>query len=332
MILNKLFTSHMVFAANKPIRVFGTGAGHAVVTLAGERREVISTTDSWMVELPPKPCGGPFSMEVILDNTRTVLEDIYIGEVYLFGGQSNIEFTLKETNTPEHEYQSEDALRFYTADRLGWDLHFSPADGWQVAEQASVGEWSALGYLAGREIARKKGVAVGIVGCYQGGSIIETWMPEGALAQVGIVVPADQKHSDHHCDWAKNWNRDGLLYHHAFLPLTPFSFSGVVWYQGESDTTVAEAEVYDRELCTLIDIWRRDLKSDTLPFVVVQIADLLPYRSEAWPMLQAAQQRVPDMRPAVVMVRSADVCETDNIHPPTKTVLASRIAAALLQL
>ena len=126
------------------------------------------------------------------------------------------------------------------------------------------------------------------------------------------------------------WNKDGMLYDSLLSQVKPYPLSGIVWYQGESDTTSAEAAVYTDELRLMIDIWRRDFGNPLLPFVVVQIADYdFPYDKDAWRALQAAQDALSGSMKNVSVVKSSDVCEHDDIHPKTKDKLANRIAAIL---
>ena len=123
------------------------------------------------------------------------------------------------------------------------------------------------------------------------------------------------------------------LYGGIGRPSSPFAFSGVVWYQGESDACVSEGAVYDRELSALIARWRADYQDEQLPFVVVQIADFLPTgEPEGWKMVQEAQARVGETVPFVKTVVSRDLSENDDIHPHTKDKLAARIVAALDEL
>ena len=79
------------------------------------------------------------------------------------------------------------------------------------------------------------------------------------------VLPGEELHTDHFKP-AYFWNRPGCFYVEMFRTLTPFSFTGVVWYQGESNTGRGEYKVYPDLLTRLIDIWREDLRSPDLPF------------------------------------------------------------------
>ncbi|MBQ4050370.1 MAG: GNAT family N-acetyltransferase [Oscillospiraceae bacterium] len=334
--LSPIFASHMVFAAGKPVRVFGTGKGKVTVSLAGVSRSAVSEGEEWLVELPPMDHGGPYLLTVAMNEETVVFEDVHIGEVILFAGQSNMQFKLRESPVPAEKWQSEPRLRLFSTERSDHRPEkqdtFQPADGWVSCTAENAGNWSAIAYQTGLMLTARKDVAVGAIACYQGASVIETWVPAGTFEANGISLSPEEKHPDHFHEDFGRWNGDGFLYEKMFSQVRPFSVNAVAWYQGESDTTTGEGEVYADELCLLIDRWRADLMDEKLPFVVVQIADYDPRPDEGWKLVQQAQLKVREMRPAVRTVVSADVCESDDIHPPTKELLALRIAGALSEL
>jgi sialate O-acetylesterase len=229
-------------------------------------------------------------------------------------------------------------IRLFSTQVLLNEDHFRPEDKWQVCAEETKGEWSALAYFVCNEIAQKKGIAVGAVACYLGASTIESWLPRGLPKELGLDVALSERGEN--SIW-NTWNRGGgILYDFAFLnQVVPFPFSGVAWYQGESNSSVAESAIYDRLLCALIDRWRADLCDEALPFVIVQIADYMPPTQpdwigpqEGWRAVQEAQARVPSMRKAVITVPCRDICETDDIHPKSKKELGGRIAQAFMKL
>ena len=329
--LNSIFASNMVFAANKPIRIYGSGSGKAEISFAGVTKTIISESDFWLVELPEMSYGGPYELKLVTENEAVILNDIYVGEVYLFAGQSNMQFKLNESTYPTEKYESNEMLRLFSTDRIEKSDRFTPKDGWVKCEKDQAGDWSAIGYLTSQEIAKTKNVAVGAIVCYQGASVIESWVPEGAFKKLGIDLSANEKHQDHFLDIFSAWNGDGVLYNYAFSQIAPFSVSGVVWYQGESDTSIEEAKLYKAELTEMIRIWRNDFKNDSLPFVIIQIADFDPRDDEAWHTVQKAQAEIQNEVDFVKTVISADICEKDNIHPPTKDILSQRVAKALTE-
>ncbi len=331
--LNNIFSSHMVFPANKPIHIYGTGKGTGKITFAGKTTTINSDKNDWLISLEPMEYGGPYTLKAVFDDGEITLTDIYVGEVYLMSGQSNMQFKLRESNTPKEQYKGNNLLRFFTSDRIETGEHsdcFNTRHGWVIATDDNVAEFSAIGYLAGYEIAVKKGIAVGIIGCYQGASAIESWVPEGTFQAIGIEIPLEEKRESHYNSTFGKWNHDGMLYNMCLRQIFPYSLSAVVWYQGETDTSDTESKYYKRELAKMIDIWRRDFIDEELFFVIIQLANFIHINTDAWKRVQKAQDEIQYEVKGVKTVKCADVCEDDDIHPPTKTVLSHRVVDALI--
>ena len=334
--LNPLFTSHMVFQANKPIRVFGEGEGQITVSFAGNTAVAECHEGKWLAELPPLPYGGPYVVSIVTEKQEIILEDVYIGHVFIVAGQSNLQHKMQ--NSPQHKDMRRDnpRLRLFSSPRLEEGEHFSPADGWVVCTKENAAYWTAVGYLTADIIERDMDIAVGVITSYQGASVIETWLPEGILEDNGISLNAEEKGYSHSCPEYSIWNKDGTLYHYVVEKLMPYSVACIVWYQGESDTSAAEAEIYDKELAVLIRCWRNGYRDATLPFIIVQLADLLDANtgkvSASWRRLQQAQIDVQKLVDNVTTVPCADVSENNDIHPTTKLPLARRIAEVMKKL
>ena len=325
--LNPIFTDNMVLAANKPIRVFGEGNGKVTVNFCGITAETESKNGHWLCELPAQDFGGPYEMKIDLDGNAVTLKDIHIGVVLLLAGQSNNQFKVRDSHKEGHLVKKNDKKRFFMLLRIEDQEDIHPEDGW-VKGDGDISSWPLLGSFAADAIAEQKDVAVGLIGCYQGASVIEAWLPEEICDRPEFAVPTEQKtHSHINPDYAA-WNVNGRLYDFMFKKIVPFSVSDVIWYQGESDTTVAEAAVYDKEVAALVTRWREDLLDPELHFTVVQIADLRT-QTDNWWALQEAQLRVPELVPFCNTVISKDVCEDDDIHPQSKRALALRIVDSL---
>ncbi|MBR2948484.1 MAG: hypothetical protein IKC46_01330 [Lachnospiraceae bacterium] len=329
--LHPIFTSHMVFAANKPIRIFGAGCGSASLQFAGYCCTAESDADSWQIKLPPMPYGGPYTLTLVQNEQLLELTDIYVGEVYLLAGQSNMQFKLSESLTPPDTWESNDLMRLFSTRRLEAGDRFLPEDGWVRCTKEDAGDWSAIGYLTGMQISRQKGIAVGLITCYQGASVIESWVPKNTFDKAGIALSDEEKFCDHYYPEYTVWNSDGALYDQLCSQIVPFSLNAVLWYQGESDCSVAEGKVYAQELALLIDTWRDAFSDPQLFFAVVQIADNHEPHRAGWKLIQQAQLEIPALRDHVQTIICADVCEDYEIHPRTKDKLALRLADALMQ-
>ena len=153
--LASIFTDHMVIQADMPIRIFSVGDGNVKVSFLDSSVESISCEGKWCVELPECSYGGPYEMEVCLNDEKIILKDIYVGEVWIAGGQSNMELPLHLTEDPyeyaKHAYN--DKIRFFTVPRRHKiDSYLVKDTPWMICTEETVIDFSALGYFTAKEL------------------------------------------------------------------------------------------------------------------------------------------------------------------------------------
>ena len=332
MTLHKMFTSHMVLQANKPTRIFGEGQGKAEVRFLSGTYQSQTVGHRWEILLPPMPYGGPYQMEITLDGQTQILENVMIGEVILCAGQSNMQFAVGEEQTTEpFQYTTPPAIRTFVQERVQPYDGLKSENGWVVCAADTLPHFSAIGYHVARILHQNKGIAVGIIGCYQGASIIESWIEESLISQPQFYIPEEQRRFNVSHPMYKEyglWNVYGKLYRETFSKILPYTVGSIVWYQGESNTSLAESKMYPRWLKLLADSWRNDLRDPTLPFVIMQIADL-EGMGEEWTMLQEAQERAVSLISNAHLVVTKDVSERTNIHPADKRKVSERVYQVL---
>lgn len=328
--LHEAFSDHMVLPKNKTIRVFGKGEGKVKIALGGKKAKVKAVDGKWMAELPPMKAGGPYKLTVQTGKEQLEVEDVWIGIVVVAAGQSNMQFKLKESSTPPSEWKSDPLMRSFSLRRIEQGEPHTPEEGWIACTKEDAGNWSALGYHIARALRERTGEAVGVINCYQGASIIEAWMPEEISQEERFQLPKEEKHFDHFYPAYASFNKHGILYDTMVLSFAPYSVSHVAWYQGESNTGEGEYRIYPELAKAMVKSWRVAFQDETLPFTMVQIANLKG-RGDAvgWKNIQQAQLRIPYVVEGVQVVRSADVCEDDNIHPKSKETLGRRIAETI---
>ena len=327
--LAPIFCDHTVLQANKPIRVFGEGRGTATVFFDGETRSVCSDGGFWCLEFSPRTYGGPYTLTATVNGENTVYEDIYVGEVILLAGQSNIEMKLDKTAFPKESIEDNPAVRYFVAERFGTEDATTPADGWISCTKERAGRFSAIGYHLGMALSREKNTAVGLIACYRGASVIESWIPAEIGNREEFYLPPEEKYYSPYVITAHN--EYGKLYGVRQQSIVPFSLGHVIWYQGESNTGKGEYKNYAKLLAELIDCWRKDFLDPRLPFYVVQIADFDERNDAAWKGIQTAQEKIVEFVDHVSVIHSADVCETFDIHPPTKDLLGKRIFECIME-
>ena len=109
LILDPMFSDGMVLQREKPVPVWGSGpAGELVtVTLAGKSASAIVWEDgTWKTSLPAAPADGPLTLTVSCGAQTLRREQVYLGEVWLAGGQSNMELALKDSRDGEQAVQN----------------------------------------------------------------------------------------------------------------------------------------------------------------------------------------------------------------------------------
>lgn len=322
--LAPVFSNGLVLQANKPIRIFGTGGGRVTVKLCGNTAEFVSRATEWAIELPSMDYGGPYEMTVDLAGRVRRISDVWVGDVYLLSGQSNMQFKLRESDYPKDDYENKPLMRLFSLECMESGERFFPEDGWIACEKETAGDWPCIGYLTGKFLSESRGRAIGFIACSQGAAAIQTFLPERVFEDESFVIPENERF-----DMNYPWNiGHSMLYRYMFRKIVPFSLAAVIWYQGESNCSEKESLVYGRMLGALIDEWRKDLMDKYLPFVVVQIADFLPRAGEPWSRIQRAQLEAAKKK-NVKTVICADVCENNLIHPTHKTELSRRIALTL---
>ena len=314
--LATIFSEHTVFQAHKPILVYGTGRGDAEVTFDGETKKLCSDSDFWCISFPSHEYGGPYGLKVCLNGKTQIYNDIYVGEVLLLAGQSNIAFRLGNSTYPKEKYEDNPLLRYYTSRRFDKEDVFTQEDGWVLCNKQNAENFSALGYHLGMELSGKKGIAVGLIACYYGSSVIDRF-----------YLPKEEKYDSPYVHGKHN--EYGTLYNVRQQSIVPFSVGRVIWYQGESNTGSGEWKNYTSLLSELIKCWRRDFKDEGLPFTVIQISNFDKRKDDGWKGIQLAQERIAEVTDNVTIVKSCDVCESFDIHPPTKINLARRIIDTL---
>lgn len=201
--LASVFGDHMVLQRDRPLRVWGqaTPGQTLSVELAGRKASTrVGTDGRWRVQLAPLPAGGPHRL--LVKGDRTVeLKDVLIGDVWLLGGQSNMEWPLAQTDTGPQEVTAPQNpqlrhLRVPHRASVKPEAEIAPAP-WVVAEPGRVGDFSAVGYHFARQMQAVQGVPIGLVNTAWGGSMLETWVRRDAALQdpdlAGAVrsLPAD---------------------------------------------------------------------------------------------------------------------------------------------
>ena len=195
--VSEMFSSHMVLSHDRKNPVWGTAPAGALIEIElGSARAQCTANEQgyWMTSIDT-PAPGIVSTLTIRCGDETIsFEDVISGEVWLAGGQSNMEMPVMCVNGGRGlaEAETYPNVRLKTISRragnrrqYGW--HFYPMDGsdsdWKLPDRESTACFSAIGYQFAALLSKSLDMPVGIIDCNWGGTRIQSWMPYSMLEQ-----------------------------------------------------------------------------------------------------------------------------------------------------
>ena len=189
-----VFGDHMVFQQNMPLPVWGTANPGDQITLTLDNKKQTTNSDNdgrWKMTLSPMKSGGPYRLKIEGKKESVVFSDIYIGEVWLCSGQSNMDMTVAKEDRywcgVDNE-KEEVAAANYPLIRV-FDTEFTTAEEpqpavngkWEVCSPQTVGHFSAAAYFFARNLFEKYKVPIGLITTAYGASTAEAWTSRSAL-------------------------------------------------------------------------------------------------------------------------------------------------------
>ncbi len=254
-----MYGKNMVLQRGDSIQLHGTAnAGDEVrVTFNNVQRTATTSVDGqWRVAFPSIEAGGPYRLT--FETTRrgrplclpesgkasqpsshkskrlssgrhgslplqqVVIDSVYVGEVWLCSGQSNMELQLKQTQDaglstplPSGEGMGVRLLSLstlYPTDNVEWPLAVCDSVNhlrllkkpcWQPATAANVRNFSAIAYHMGRVLADSLQVPIGIICNAVGGTTTESWIDRHTLEQKLPNILTDWYFGDYGQPWAR---------------------------------------------------------------------------------------------------------------------------------
>lgn len=204
--LHNLFQTGMVLQRDKPIRIWGWAEpGEKVSVTFGEAAQsaTAAADRSWKVELPALPASSEPRTLIVQGKARTIkLEDILLGDVWLLGGQSNMEFPIHKVEDGALEIVSANFknIRLFTVPQLNgpdykqsfpclyqwsdWESGHLRQGFWDACSPATVSQMSAIGYAFARRLHMATQIPIGVIDASRGGTCIETWLPLDLLKTI----------------------------------------------------------------------------------------------------------------------------------------------------
>ncbi|WNH09673.1 sialate O-acetylesterase [Thalassobellus suaedae] len=199
---NSLFSNHMVIQQKIKIPIWGHGSNGELVTIKfnGQQAQTTVENNCWEIVLNAMDAGGPYAMKIIGDTVIT-LSDIYIGEVWVCSGQSNMERKMsphwKYKTITNYEKEKEAAnhplIRQYEVPEIRSDTLIEDAEGkWIVCSPSTVESFSAVAYFFARDLHNDLKVPIGILLSTIGGTQAKHWTSRSGLESNSHLLPLVQ--------------------------------------------------------------------------------------------------------------------------------------------
>lgn len=337
----------------------------AVEMHGASRSTAADDLGKWSVYLLPEAAGGPYQLTIAGAN-KVILDDVLIGDVWFASGQSNMEFPLKgwpgapmQDSAEEVAHATQPGIRLLVIHQKVSEFPLQDINGsWTLCTPETAANFSAAAYLFGRDLANREHVPIGLIDSTWGGTVVEAWISLDALSADASLMPAFatraqmmDKQADVPAQLAKErredeaarkaglpppnhvWNPNpsswgpAALFNGMIAPATPFGIKGVIWYQGESNSRLTFAPMYERLFPALIGDWRAQWHVGSFPFLFVQIANFTSNDSESWATIREAQRRTLSVANTAMAV-TIDIGNPGNVHPADKQTVGARLALA----
>ena len=187
-----MFQDHMVLQKDKIIKIWGKADADKKVNIMLQGRHFQTRSDGagrWDVSCGPFVQSFCEKMRIQCEEDVIELHDVQIGEVWIAGGQSNMEFYMRYDADLEQEKSAcpKPNIRFLDYPKVSCQEQAATPEYtknygiWRKADAEQLERFSAAGYYFAKDISGKYNVPVGIIGCNWGGTPACAWMSEEAI-------------------------------------------------------------------------------------------------------------------------------------------------------
>jgi len=184
--VSTIFGDNMVLQRGKPDTIWGWSqpGDNVRVEMGGHQASGVAGSDGrWQVMINPPKAGGPYT--VTIDGRQSVeFKNVMVGDVWLCGGQSNMQLQLRSALNGEDEVKaaSYPKIRYFTvADHVAYHKSEVVDGTWKVVSPDTAGSLSAVAYYFARKLQPEIHVPIGLVVDSVGGTPAEAWTSADAL-------------------------------------------------------------------------------------------------------------------------------------------------------
>jgi len=237
--VHHMFDNNMVLQRGKPVKIWGWADKGETVSVEFHDQKAETKADdqgAWSMELGPLQASSDGRRLIVKGAANTIqYENIVVGDVWLCGGQSNMEDVLESIYHGDVEVASahHSMIRLMTIpvkatpkrqddfERINefnsWTGRHEQKGSWFVCSPDTVKRFSAIGYVFGRRIHLVSRVPIGLIDNAVGGTTVEGWTSRESLQAIPEARPLLQQWDEKIAAWdakkdladrIKRWEQD----------------------------------------------------------------------------------------------------------------------------
>jgi sialate O-acetylesterase len=330
------FGDGAVLQRERKVDIWGTDSPGTTVTInlnAQKAQAVADENGRWHALMQTGEAGGPYTLQVKGSSTVQAA-NVMIGEVWLAGGQSNMEWNVGRSRDPE-------AVRAAAGEQNVRLLKTAEGDGvttrpWEIAGKDDIGEWSSVAYHFARNLSKELNITVGIIQTFVSGKAIETFMHPDLIEREFPYYRRSWDYLQTITNEEKKYRQQepNYLWTERLAPVVPYDIRGFIWWQGEANS--GHPLRYKALFPALIVDWRTRFAVHDAPFYFVELHNAWgiqqTVQDASWPAFREAQRHAAEVLDDVWAVNAIDVLDEDDktwpdeVHPPNKPKVGRRIA------
>lgn len=342
--LPHLISDHMILQQDSNVRLWGWGTPEKEICVNvswsnNVYKTYVNENGRWEV-MVKTPSASYTPLHITFDDgDKITLNNILSGEVWICGGQSNMEMTMKGFPACPIEGYLEEVLAankthgIHFVDIPRNEAAFPQEDvecQWKAVNAQTVADCSAVGYFFATKLNKELNVPVGLILANKGGTAVECWLNQENIRK-HTMEPFEIAEIRKKYDEALYGFRPMLCWNGILAPVISYTVRGMLWYQGCANVGHFNEEYADR-LKLFINQCRAVSGNPLLPFGLVEIA---PF-DYGWVKDRLAASKIRESQHRVSLdisncgfVSTNDLVysyERKQIHPAKKKEIGLRLA------
>lgn len=204
--LPRLISDGMVLQQKKKVHIWGWDEPGLVVMVSFMGKEYTAVADEkgvFSLYMDAVSAGGPYIMEIRdAQGNERVIDDIWVGDVWICTGQSNMELPMARVKDRFPEEIKTCANRAIRTFKITEHAEFAApltdhlTGEWKAVADDTILAFSATAYFFARQMYELTGVPIGLINASLGGSRIESWMSREMLAGYDEFLALAEQYAD----------------------------------------------------------------------------------------------------------------------------------------